>query len=127
VVAVTTCGGWAEYGTCAGPAVQGCLPRYCAQVSHHTCKQAPSGSITLLLHTTCNTGALGVQPVVKALFADPWPEALALKFQATLQRRMRATPALAPWVMQLSAALAAATPGSLPCYSLQALWEAAPG
>lgn len=42
-----------------------------------------------LLLKACSLGGLSVQPVVKALFADPWPEGLAYSLLFTLLRRLR--------------------------------------
>ncbi|KAL6751156.1 hypothetical protein V8C86DRAFT_709795 [Haematococcus lacustris] len=63
----------------------------------------------------------------RALAADPWPEALLVDLVATLSRRMASCSALAPWCLQLLAALAAGAPASMPRGRLTALWDEAPG
>ena len=101
---------------CAGPWSQ-CLP--------------PSPPHALHPHTVfllnVRTGVLSVHSVVKALFADPWPEALTSLTLSTLLRRMHCTPTMATSCMELAAALAAAVPSRVTKDQLQVLWEAAPG
>uniref|UniRef100_A0A7S0WTL6 SH3 domain-containing protein n=1 Tax=Chlamydomonas leiostraca TaxID=1034604 RepID=A0A7S0WTL6_9CHLO len=72
-------------------------------------------------------GGLGVQNIVKALFADPWPEPLVSSFLGCLIRRQRCAPALAAWCLELAGALVAAAPSRAARDMVQALWDASPG
>lgn len=77
--------------------------------------------------TCAPAGGLSVHSNVKALFADPWPEALISMMLATLLRRTRCTPTMARGCLELAAALAAAAPSRVTRDQMQVLWEAAPG
>jgi len=72
-------------------------------------------------------GGYTMNHVVKALFADPWPEALASSFLTALQHRMRSAPAMADTMLDLALALCAATPSRVVKDQLQQLMDAAPG
>jgi len=80
-----------------------------------------------LLLKSASHGGLSVHSNVKALFADPWPEALISMMLATLLRRIRCTPSMAKGCFELAAALAAAAPSRVTKDQMQVLWESAPG
>jgi hypothetical protein len=106
-------------------------------LERHECTCTPCvhlhthGARSQVFDTPAHTaGGMGVQNVVKSLFADPWPEALTASFLAAAIRRVKCGAGgagVAAWCCELGAAVAAASPAATPRDLLMALWDACPG
>lgn len=84
------------------------------------------GSCANLLLMTY-AGGMSVDFIVRALFADPWPEGVVSNVLMTLRRRMRCTPSIAEMVLDLVVGLATTAPSRVLKDQLQILFDGAPG